>query len=55
LNADLEAMVRQYPEQWLWLHNRWKSAFAEANRERAWTAWGRTRHEFGVARERWRT
>jgi Kdo2-lipid IVA lauroyltransferase/acyltransferase len=26
LNASLESMVRQYPEQWLWFHDRWKSA-----------------------------
>lgn len=23
-NAILEEMVRRYPEQWLWLHNRWR-------------------------------
>ncbi|MFN3729918.1 MAG: lysophospholipid acyltransferase family protein [Fimbriimonadaceae bacterium] len=26
VNARLEAMIRQYPEQWLWFHDRWKSA-----------------------------
>lgn len=26
INASLEAIVRQYPEQWLWLHDRWKDA-----------------------------
>ena len=36
VNTTLESMVRQYPEQWLWLHHRWKSALEEPNRERAW-------------------
>jgi KDO2-lipid IV(A) lauroyltransferase len=35
-NGALESMIRQYPEQWLWLHNRWKSVFEEKNRVRAW-------------------
>jgi len=26
LNAVLESVIRKYPEQWLWLHDRWKSA-----------------------------
>jgi KDO2-lipid IV(A) lauroyltransferase len=26
LNAVLEGVIRRYPEQWLWLHDRWKSA-----------------------------
>lgn len=26
MNRSLERMIRQYPEQWLWLHDRWKSA-----------------------------
>ncbi len=25
INSHLEAQVRRYPTQWLWLHNRWKS------------------------------
>jgi KDO2-lipid IV(A) lauroyltransferase len=36
VNQALESVIRQYPDQWLWLHNRWKSAFEEKNRERAW-------------------
>ena len=26
LNLVLESVIREYPEQWLWLHDRWKSA-----------------------------
>lgn len=26
INRSLEAAIRQYPEQYLWIHNRWKSA-----------------------------
>lgn len=26
MNASLEKVVREFPEQWLWLHDRWKSA-----------------------------
>lgn len=26
LNAELERVIRKYPDQWLWLHDRWKSA-----------------------------
>jgi KDO2-lipid IV(A) lauroyltransferase len=55
LNAVLEEMVRQYPDQWLWLHNRWKSAFARENRERAWSAPGLTVRDYATAFARWRT
>lgn len=24
INARLEAWIRKYPEEWFWLHNRWK-------------------------------
>jgi len=24
-SAKIESMVRQYPEQWIWMHNRWKT------------------------------
>ena len=36
VNVALESAVRQYPDQWLWLHDRWKSAFEEKNRAEAW-------------------
>ena len=36
VNAALESVIRQYPDQWLWIHNRWKSAFEAENRSRAW-------------------
>lgn len=26
VNASLEKVIREYPEQWLWMHDRWKSA-----------------------------
>ncbi len=26
VNAQIESAVRQWPEQWLWMHDRWKSA-----------------------------
>ncbi|WP_395141259.1 lysophospholipid acyltransferase family protein [Armatimonas sp.] len=34
VNLALEEGIRQYPEQYLWLHNRWKSAFEEKNAPR---------------------
>jgi KDO2-lipid IV(A) lauroyltransferase len=55
LNAVLEGVIRQHPDQWLWLHNRWKSAFAEVNRERAWTSRGWSEADRMAARERWLT
>jgi KDO2-lipid IV(A) lauroyltransferase len=36
VNRVLESVIREYPDQWLWLHNRWKSAFEEGNRNRSW-------------------
>ncbi|MDE3120851.1 MAG: lauroyl acyltransferase, partial [Paracoccaceae bacterium] len=26
LNDSLEALVRRHPEQWFWIHRRWKAA-----------------------------
>ncbi|WP_394793500.1 lysophospholipid acyltransferase family protein [Armatimonas sp.] len=34
VNLAIEEGIRQYPEQYLWLHNRWKSAFEEKNAPR---------------------
>ncbi len=28
-NASLEKLVRKHPEQWFWIHRRWKSSFGE--------------------------
>lgn len=50
-NKILEGIVREYPEQWLWLHNRWKSAFEEKWRATLWT----DDTEYATARKRWKT
>ncbi len=34
INDAVESVIRRFPTQWLWLHNRWKSAFEEINRDR---------------------
>lgn len=56
LNAALESAVREHPDQWLWLHNRWKAAFDAGNRQRAWGVSGDPASDaaFGEAYERWR-
>ena len=51
LNHVLESVIRRYPTQWLWLHNRWKSSFEEKNHLRAWPA--NREAEFADARRRW--
>jgi len=48
VNDVLESIIRRYPEQWLWLHNRWKSAFEEKNRAR-WPAG----FDFDASRRLW--
>ncbi len=55
INRILEQTVRQYPEQWLWLHNRWKSAFEDKNHERAWPpeTMPNAREKYQAAWERW--
>ena len=32
LNDSLEILVRQYPEQWFWIHRRWKALFPKRKR-----------------------
>ena len=34
VNLALEPGIRQYPEQYLWLHNRWRAAFDDKNAAR---------------------
>jgi KDO2-lipid IV(A) lauroyltransferase len=50
LNGALESVVRAHPAQWLWLHNRWKSAFEEGNRERAWGDGGEQARRAAIGR-----
>ena len=52
-NRVLEGMVRQYPDQWLWLHNRWKSAFEKKNHARAWHSEAAGGANYQAAQERW--
>lgn len=40
VNDALESVIRRYPSQWLWLHNRWKSVFEGSNHDRCWLAEG---------------
>lgn len=54
LNHRLESVVREYPDQWLWLHNRWKAAFDAGNRTRAWGDPGESEAAYQQAYARWR-
>jgi KDO2-lipid IV(A) lauroyltransferase len=40
LNDSLAARVRDKPEQWLWIHRRWKPSFVRVNRS-LWDSTGR--------------
>jgi KDO2-lipid IV(A) lauroyltransferase len=33
LTKVIEQMIRDYPEQWMWMHNRWKSGFLPGEEE----------------------
>ncbi len=48
VNNALESVVRRYPDQWLWLHDRWRGAFEERNRNR-WPPG----YDYEALRQRW--
>lgn len=50
-NLILESVIHEHPAQWLWLHNRWKSAFEAKNQERAWGDFPDA--DFAEAQARW--
>ncbi len=54
LNQALEAVIREYPDQWLWLHGRWKAAFDAGNRTRAWGNSAESDSAYQQAYARWR-
>jgi hypothetical protein len=34
MTKELERTISEYPEQWLWFHNRWKRTIGEDKKER---------------------
>lgn len=52
-NRVLESVIRETPDQWLWLHNRWKSIFSDTFRDTAWPE-GTDTPEYRTACARWR-
>jgi KDO2-lipid IV(A) lauroyltransferase len=53
VNRIIEETVMRYPDQWLWIHNRWKAAFDAHNLLRAWPE-GEESAAYVAAAARWR-
>lgn len=39
LNQGIEDVIRRYPEQWVWMHQRWKSAAPDTVKKTSAHAW----------------